>query len=86
MVPYKQDWEEIVSNLGISNEDRIIIYDKSINGLLNNEENSNNLIRLDNEKVENMSNDKSRLEDKSKLSPNELDEEEEIWTNHEEDE
>ena len=29
MLPDKQDWEEIVSNLGISNEDRIIVYDNS---------------------------------------------------------
>ena len=29
MLPDKKNWEEIVSNLGISNEDRIIVYDNS---------------------------------------------------------
>ena len=29
MLPEEQDWEEIVSNLGISNSDKIVIYDNS---------------------------------------------------------
>ena len=29
MLPTKEKWEEIISSLGISNEDRIIIYDNS---------------------------------------------------------
>jgi len=29
MLPNKKDWEKIVSNLGISNSDKIIIYDNS---------------------------------------------------------
>ena len=29
MLPDKKNWEEIVSNLRISNEDRIIVYDNS---------------------------------------------------------
>ena len=29
MLPNKEEWEKIVSNLGITNEDRIIVYDNS---------------------------------------------------------
>ena len=29
MLPKVRDWENIVSNLGISNEDRVIVYDNS---------------------------------------------------------
>ena len=29
MLPYKEDWEMIVSNLGISNSDHVIVYDNS---------------------------------------------------------
>ena len=29
MLPDKKEWEKIVSNLGITNEDRIIVYDNS---------------------------------------------------------
>ena len=29
MLPHKKKWEKIVSNLGITNEDRIVVYDNS---------------------------------------------------------
>ena len=29
MLPHEKEWEKIVSNLGITNEDRIIVYDNS---------------------------------------------------------
>ena len=30
MLPEREEWEKIISNLGISNEDKIIIYDLSL--------------------------------------------------------